>query len=153
MSILRNLTISLKLWLLILFTAVGMIATTLVALEEYHQGLMQEKELQTRALVETTISIMADLESQANAGAMTREQAKERALEEIRSLRYNESNYFWINDLDARMVMHPIKPELNGKDMSSFTDPQGKRIFAEFARVAKQNGEGGGSLPLAETGQ
>ncbi len=142
MSILRNLTISLKLWLLILFTAVGMIATTLVALEEYHQGLMQEKELQTRALVETTISIMADLESQANAGAMTREQAKERALEEIRSLRYNESNYFWINDLDARMVMHPIKPELNGKDMSSFTDPQGKRIFAEFARVAKQNGEG-----------
>jgi methyl-accepting chemotaxis protein len=139
---LRHLSISRKLWLLTLLITLGLIATTLLALKEYHEDLMQEKELQTRALVETAISIMANFESLAKAGVMTREEAQKRTQEIIQSLRYNETNYFWINDLDARMVMHPIKPQLNGKDMSTFTDPDGKRIFSVFARVAKENGEG-----------
>ena len=44
-----------------------------------------------------------------------RKQASTEALRAIKSLRYEGGEYFWINDLQPRMVMHPIKPELDGR--------------------------------------
>ena len=74
------------------------------------------------------------------AGAKIKEDAKSM----IGTLRYGPENkdYFWINDTDAKMVMHPYKPKLNGKDLSDFKDPNGKRLFVEFVKVCKENGEG-----------
>jgi methyl-accepting chemotaxis protein len=60
----------------------------------------------------------------------------------VNSTRYGESGYFWINDTNAVIVVHPIKPELNGKDLVNYQDKNGKKIFKEFATVAKNNGEG-----------
>jgi methyl-accepting chemotaxis protein len=40
------------------------------------------------------------------------------------------------------MVMHPIKPELDGKDLSGFADPSGKKLFVAFVDVAKSSGSG-----------
>ena len=139
---LRNLAIKKKLWLLTLITTIGLIAITTLALEEYHRDLMKEKLNQTQALVETAFSLIAEQYAQAKQGNFTMEEAQQRAMEDIKGLRYGESNYFWINDMDARLIMHPIKPQLNGKDMSSFADPDGKRIFNEFTKLAKEKGEG-----------
>jgi methyl-accepting chemotaxis protein len=139
---LRHLRISQKLWLLTTLTAIGLIATTLLALEEYHKDLMTEKQVQTSALVETAYSIVANHYAMAEKGAMSDEEAQAQAKAEVKALRYDETNYFWINDLNARIVMHPIKPQLDGKDLSNFADPDGKKIFVEFAAVAKRDGEG-----------
>ena len=38
--------------------------------------------------------------------------------------------------------MHPIKPELDGKDLSQFNDKNGKVIFVEFSKVAREQGSG-----------
>ncbi len=142
MITLRNLAISKKLWLLTIVTTIGLIAITALALEEYHRDLMQEKLNQTQALAETAYSLIAEQHALTERGEIDLEQAQHRAMEDIKGLRYDETNYFWINDLDARIVMHPIKPQLDGKDMSTFEDPDGKRIFTEFAAVAKRDGEG-----------
>ena len=40
------------------------------------------------------------------------------------------------------MVMHPIKPELNGKPMLDTKDPAGKPLFAEMVRVVKAETSG-----------
>jgi methyl-accepting chemotaxis protein len=40
---------------------------------------------------------------------------QENALKNIRALRYAENGYFWINDTNNKMLMHPIKPEYDGK--------------------------------------
>ena len=60
----------------------------------------------------------------------------------VGAMRYNETNYLWINDMGPKMVMHPIKPALNGKDLSDFKDPDGKKLFVEFVNVCRQAGEG-----------
>ncbi len=62
----------------------------------------------------------------------------------IENMRYGRSGreYFWINDMDTVMVMHPLKPELNGKDISGVEDPTGKRLFAEAVNVCGKKGEG-----------
>ena len=60
----------------------------------------------------------------------------------VEGVRYGKNGYFWINDLDAVIVMHPIKPQLNGKNLYKFKDKGGKQIFKEFAAVAKAAGDG-----------
>jgi methyl-accepting chemotaxis protein len=62
----------------------------------------------------------------------------------IGSLRFgkNADDYFWINDMHSIMIMHPIKPELEGKDLSDFKDPNGKLIFKEMIKVCQESQEG-----------
>jgi methyl-accepting chemotaxis protein len=139
---LRNLAISKKLWLLTLITSIGFIAITALALKEYYHALMQGKIVQVQELANTAHSLIADQYARAEKGDIDKQTAQQAAIENIKGLRYDETNYFWLNDMDARIIMHPIKPQLDGKDLSDFTDPDGKRIFSEFAAVAKSEGEG-----------
>jgi len=60
----------------------------------------------------------------------------------ISSSTYGKSGYFWINDMDSVIIDHPIKPALNGKDLSKFKDKNGKAIFVEFVNVCKKDGSG-----------
>ena len=142
MSNLRNLSVSKKLWLLTFLTAIGLTLSTVFALMEYHDDLMQEKEAKTRSLVESTITILSSYHARAEQGEFSDEEAKQQALKVIKALRYDGENYFWINDMDAKIVMHPIKPKLDGQDLSDFKDPAGKRIFTEFATVVRHKGSG-----------
>jgi methyl-accepting chemotaxis protein len=68
--------------------------------------------------------------------------AKQRAIDEIKTLRYGTDGYFWINDMEPRMVMHPIDAALNGKDISHVKDPNGKHLFVAMVDVVKKNGAG-----------
>jgi methyl-accepting chemotaxis protein len=104
--------------------------------------LLEEKEGRTRNVVEVAHNVVKDFHAMAKAGTLSESDAKKQAMEVVKSLRYGEDDYFWINDLKAVIVMHPLKPELNGKDMSEEKDPNGKRYFAEFAKVAKDKGSG-----------
>ena len=60
----------------------------------------------------------------------------------IKGLRYEGQEYLWINDMKPVMVMHPFKPELDGKDLAGFKDPNGKALFVAFVDVVKAKGAG-----------
>ncbi len=68
---------------------------------------------------------------------------KEEALKSINDMRYGKDGYFWINDSNAVIVTHPIKPSLNGKNLSNLQDKAGKYLFKEFAEVGNAKAEGG----------
>ena len=61
-------------------------------------------------------------------GKMSEEDAKQGAMAALRDLRYSGAEYFWINDMQPKMVMHPIRPELEGKDLSGSKDPTGQPL-------------------------
>ncbi len=67
---------------------------------------------------------------------------KSAALAQVAKMRLTDGSYFWINDLTPRMVMHPISPEMDGKDLSGITDTKGKAFFREMTDVAKRDGAG-----------
>jgi len=67
---------------------------------------------------------------------------REMAFAAVERMRYAGTNYLWINDMVPKMVMHPVKPSLNGKDLSDFKDPNGKKLFVEMANVCAENGDG-----------
>ena len=50
--------------------------------------------------------------------------------------------YIWIQDLNAVVLMHPIKPSLDGKDMSGFADKDGTLLFLNFSEICEEKGAG-----------
>lgn len=64
------------------------------------------------------------------------------ALKVVKSMRYAGDNYLWINDMQPVMIMHPMKPALDGKNLSDLKDPNGKHLFNEFVRVCAADGDG-----------
>ena len=108
----------------------------------FEKGLLKEKQTATRHVVEMTWGLLAEIDGQVKNGTLPLEDAKKLAAQRLSTLRYEEKDYIWINDLTPRMVMHPFKPELNGKDLSDIKDSSGKAVFVEFARVCKEKGGG-----------
>jgi len=42
-------------------------------------------------------------------------QVKKELLDNIKDMRFGKSGYFWVNDMNYKMIMHPIKPQFDGK--------------------------------------
>ena len=67
-----------------------------------------------------------------NKSTMSQEELQNHLKYVVSSARYGDSGYFWINDFIPTMVTHPIKPSLDGKDLSGFKDPKGVYLFNEM---------------------
>ncbi|MBV8471631.1 MAG: cache domain-containing protein [Burkholderiaceae bacterium] len=78
----------------------------------------------------------------AKSGELSEAAARAAAAAEIGKIRYSGDEYIWINDLHPTMVMHPVKPELNGQDLSGIKDPKGKALFVEMAHTVRDSGSG-----------
>jgi len=96
----------------------------------------------TRQHVEIAYGILAATHKQEASGQLSRDQAQALAKQTIAQLRYEGNEYFWINDMQPHVVMHPIKPELNGKDASGIKDPNGLPVFTAFVDRVRESGKG-----------
>ncbi|WP_070969920.1 methyl-accepting chemotaxis protein [Vibrio sonorensis] len=139
---LRRINIRQRLFLLTLIVTTLLLIPTGSLLLNYQSDLMEAKQVKTRHLVETAYSVIEHYHQLEQDGALSTEQAKQQAQLAVSKLRYEEADYFWINDSQPAMIMHPFKPQLNGKDLSGVTDPQGKALFVEMVKVVKAQGEG-----------
>jgi len=103
---------------------------------------MQARMNGTRQLVEVAVGIVASAQAEEAGGTMTREQAQKKAMHQLERLRYDEKEYFWINDMQPRMIMHPIKPALDGTDIGELKDPNGLALFSAMVQVVRKDGKG-----------
>lgn len=101
--------------------------------------LYAERRSLLMAQEETALSILNDLDKRSKAGEMSVEEAQKQALHHLGQMRFGIEGYFWVNNLKPVMLMHPMKPELNGKDLSDITDPDGLHVFKEFVVAAQSN--------------
>lgn len=139
-----NLRIARKFSLILSITGLAMLAGLLVLLTGDRRAMYAEKSRDAQQLVHQAIAVLETQHRQVRDGKLSEDEAKRLARETIATMRHGDggSDYFWIQDGQARLLMHPIKPELDGQDMSDFKDAGGKRIFVEFARVAQGSGSG-----------
>ena len=160
MKVLRNLSISRRLWLILLL-ALGMLAALgLFMLKQIHDDLYLAKAQKTMHVVQTAAGLLEYFNGLEKTGALTHEAAQQQAIAAVRGLRYGGADYFWINDLRPVMVMHPTNAKLDGQDLSGIRDPDGFAVFNEMVAVAKAKGAGmvnyrwpkpGASAPVAKT--
>ncbi len=138
----RNVKISTRLYALVGMALAILVLTVTFFLNYSHANLVNERKAGLAQMDATAIAIFDKYYKLEQSGAMSREQAQAAAKEVIAAMRYGGNGYFWINDMHPTMIMHPIKPELNGTDLSQNKDPNGKFIFVEFANTVKKSGEG-----------
>lgn len=121
---------------------IGMLGLSVLFLSEFHSSLVASKQLEVRERVEIALSLINDFHALEIRGTLTRVEAQTKARETIRQIRTSQNDYLWINDTQHLMLMHPIMPELEGKDLSDFKDAEGKKFFADFVDTALRLGSG-----------
>lgn len=90
------------------------------------------KKTELTHLTEVALSIVEAHHALALSGALTTEEAQARALQAVDDLSYENGNYFWITDREPILLMHGVKPELNGRNVSTLADPNGVFLFQEM---------------------
>ncbi len=105
-------------------------------------SLMDEKRQALSNTVDVAYALVEEFGELARSGKMDRQEAMNQAAKEVSHLRYGGNEYFWINDLKPVMINHPIKPALNGKDLSGIKDENGVFPFKEMANVSREKGKG-----------
>lgn len=134
---LRNIPIRLRLTSLVIFFSFGLLLVIYLSLTVNKQSLLDEKYAQTKHVVETATGVFSYFHKLELSGELSRSDAQHYAMETIKNTRYAKSEYFWINDYDAKMIMHSVNPALDGKDLSNLEDPNGKKLFSEFTKIVK----------------
>ena len=120
------------------------LALYFLALPALRENMMAGKREMLRELTNATWQLIEGYEARERSGELTREEAQRRAIARVREMRYGPEgkDYFWINDMHPRMVMHPYRADLEGTDVTDFPDENGKFLFREFVHVASQEGAG-----------
>ncbi len=141
----RNLKLRLKVLVIILVWF--FVTTPTIILFNYNAtkgNLYQQKKVATKSVVDLAYKIIETSHEQFKKGLLTETEAKNQAIEQVRSLRYGPEgkDYFWINDFKPVMVMHPYTTDLEGEDLSDYRDPMGKQLFVESVNVVKKQGDG-----------
>ena len=123
-------------------TVVALALLFVVTLANDKQQMMTDRQEKIRNLVEVAHATIAHFEKLARDGRMPVDDAKKAAMNAVREMRYDKTEYFWINDFSPTTLMHPVRPELEGKAMNEVKDPTGKVLFVEFVKVVKASGAG-----------
>ena len=137
-----DLRVSTKLQLITALAALAIIAVAATLLAADYRALIEARKATTRTVVESAHSVVEHHYRLAQSGAVTEEEARRQAIAALRAVRYGDKDYVWINDLRPYVVMHPVKPELDGKDAGGIRDPEGKPLFQQFVDVVKAAGAG-----------
>ena len=141
-KLLGNMKIQNKLRIIVIVAISSLFVMEALSLVSLKSNLLEEKKLKTKHVVEAAYGVAEHYYKLFKEGTIKEETAKRMTIDTLRALRYDDKEYFWINDMRPAMVMHPYKPELEGKDMSDNKDPKGRRLFIEFLDVVKRQRAG-----------
>ncbi len=150
-----------RIWGMVGLFVVSLLAVSAYDVKTVRDVLASEKKLKTRQLVESALSVVAHFHARQQAGQLDEAAAKAMAIAALKAMRYEKTEYFWINDTGAppRMVMHPTVPALDGKSLEGdklccastlqagadgpvVAAPAGKNLFVAFNEVVAQAGRG-----------
>jgi methyl-accepting chemotaxis protein len=135
-------SLGLRIYSIIGLSFCGLIGLAVTQSENLASALKEQRQNELAHLTQTAVSIAREEYDTIARDKVAADLAQKKAAERIGKLRYGNGDYFWINDLTPKMVMHPVKPEMNGQDLAENKDPSGKRLFVEMADVVKRQGAG-----------
>lgn len=106
-------------------------------------NILKRKREMIRELTNSAWNILARFEASEQIG-VPQTVAQREAIEQILNLHYGQEmkDYFWIIDMHPRMVIHPYRSDLTGRDLSDYRDPEGKLIFVAMVNIVKERGSG-----------
>ncbi|POF32948.1 methyl-accepting chemotaxis protein [Roseibium marinum] len=120
--------------------AVFAVALCVVSLNSLNTAMLDERLAKIRDIAETAETIVARYHEHEKSGALTKEQAQERAIEALGAMRYEDgSNYMSVTSYNSVMVYHPLA-RLVGTDQSGLKDINGVDINGNLIGAARAGG-------------
>lgn len=115
-----------------------------VLLPQIEEGFIARTEQMIKELTETTWSLLENYHDREISGELSKAEAQKRAILRLRTLRYGpeKKDYFWISDMEPRLVMQPYRLDLEGKDVSGFQDIKLKNLLHKSLKIVQQQGAG-----------
>ena len=109
-----------------------------------YNNTLEAYKTQIKSEVQSAVSLVDNYYSQYKNGTLTEAEAKNEAKEALRCLRYrdDQSGYFWIDDTDYNLVMHPILTDQEGTNRKDLEDKNGVKIIQQIMDTTK-NGKAG----------
>lgn len=112
-------------------------------------GKLEERRGKLRAVVNTVVSLADHYEKGLRKNSWKENPAEPKSIEEakafiiknLRQMRYDKTEYFFILDGQGKMILHPLKPELEGKYMMDTKGPQGDTIFRDLVINSQKDTE------------
>jgi methyl-accepting chemotaxis protein len=93
-------------------------------------------------LVDTAIGVLDAHKKLADAGEMSMDEAKKRALKVLENARYGHGDYFTVRSIEGITVMHPTAPQTVGTNRDNVVDAKGRYYVREINNTIKTIGEG-----------
>ncbi|MCE1227569.1 MAG: cache domain-containing protein [Geobacteraceae bacterium] len=124
----------------------------------YEDKLQQQRRQYITDLVDMAAGVVENCHQQELKGQLTTAAAQQSALA-ILKVMSRDNGYFWIHDLQLKMIMHPYVTNLDNQNLANYTDPNGKKLFVEMNRLVAASGSGyleylwpkpGQSMPVAK---
>jgi len=129
----------------LLIPALYMAMVFLVALPAFERNMRLTRQESARSQVESAVTLLASYGAQVDAGTLALEEAKARAMERLRGIRYGNGGreYFWINDLQPVILMHPYMHEIEGSGIFDIPDREGRPLLLAFLEIVESPEQGG----------
>lgn len=126
-------------------SGISLSSTSKLSIEEYQQAMKDGYNNEIKSEVQSAITVLEYQYSQFQAGKITEEEAKNRASEQIRNMRYGDEGdgYFWIDDLEYTLIMHPILVDDEGKNRFELQDQNGVMIIQKIVKTVQADEAGG----------
>ena len=141
-DLLRNISIQTRFLIIIALVCCGLLGLLSVTYQNTHDNLMAGKQASVQNVTDAALNMVKRYHEQFTSGAISEAQAKELALNAIRGMRYGDDDYLWVNSMDLKMLMHPLKPEMEGQDINNIQDKTGNFLFRSMVDIVKTQGSG-----------
>ena len=138
----RRTGIGFRIGLIVSVLLAGMAGLAASDISSTWHALRNDRAESTRRLVEAADSLLGHFAEEESSGRLTRAQAQTAAKAAVAAIRYDTDGYLWINDLDGRIVMHPVKPALDGSDGRAIVDVNKRSPFGMAADIGRRKGSG-----------
>ncbi len=140
----HKLTFQQKLWVPLICSLLCITAIFVFDAIQTRNLRIDERSNDLQNLGDAGISIVKEFGDQAQAGTLSKEEAQKQAVAAIRGFRYGKDGYMTISS-GTVSVIHPMKPELTGKDLADLKDPNGVYVYRVIAQIG-HSAEGGGFM-------
>lgn len=107
----------------------------------FRKAALERRKEELRSISAPIVTSLDALRAAADSGELTTEQAKQDALEMLKSIRYGNKDYFFTYDRSMTAIAHP-DAKFQGRNLIDLQDADGKYVLREIRDIALNQGSG-----------
>jgi len=137
MKIIQQLSITQRLVSLLGIAALGTALMVAFMMFILNNLLVEEEKRKLNAVLDAAHTIVSHYHQEYQDGNLSESEARAEAYARLDNIRYEGVEYIFTLSREGVLVQHPFSKQLVGKDVTSYEDPEGTRLFQEMVQKAR----------------